>query len=595
MVMIEQRRKGVITQYHPCLYVGEIQDTETKDRFRFHCQHIRTFALREKLFTSNRFSNVDVLLKPNLTVTYCICENGNQKQAGRIEAADLSELRRDLTAPLTGYVQSFSRSRSSAQQMAGWLNPTAGSFDENGSIWFDIANVADPVLKAYLQSNLYEGKPFWVRHELRVSYWCANVSGNPVSAVCVQLTDDYARKRLAQQLPHTAYASVNTSFVGAPPKTAVMPYVELPLPVLPLTAEEQQMLLRFRSEAHRVTSREPAIQNRLDAYWALLGRGQKERVLEQFETENNLKGTKVAKLCEAACCYLDHQYAAALMCCVNAGSYDFGAELALHLGEYAIAQRMAERNLSQEYQSERTKLLTSAAEHTKNASGLCALFEEYLEDEDFYGEICDELCEEGQLLLQLRGVEDAFELESDEVCSELDRLYNTPIPELNVLLQEMLKKESGEAEQPAQETAAEAAEKAPVAAKSPEELKAEFMYAFRTDGGYRVPDQAADARFIPMLDALLATNANITEHRVPLLIRIALDPRSAAPAIERYLKQVADEQAKKRKQPDRDRRYRFFSAVLNFIKTGDSAAFAKADKEKNGPDEIALLGALKNQ
>ncbi len=592
MVMIEQRRKGVITQYHPCLYIGEIQDTETKDRFRFHCQHIRTFALREKLFNSNRFSNADVLLKPNLTVTYCICENGTQKQAGRIESADLSELQRDLTAPLTGYVQSFSRSRSSAQQMAGWLNPNAGSFDENGSIWFDIANVADPVLKAYLQSNLCESKPFWVRHELRVAYWCANVSGNLISAVYVQLTDDYTRKRLVQQMPGTSYGLVDTSFVGAPPKTAVMPYVELPLPILPLTAEEQQMLLRFRSEAHRVTSREPAIQNRLDAYWALLGREQKERVLEQFETENNLKGTKVAKLCEAACCYLDRQYAAALMCCVNAGSYDFGAELAMHLGEYAIAQRMAERNLSQEYQSERTKLLTGAAEHTKNASGLCALFAEYLEDEDFYGEICDELCEEGQVLLQLCGVADAFELEGDEVCSELDRLYSTPIPELNELLEQLLKKESGAAEQPIKSDDAVMVEAS--AAKSPEELKAEFIYSFRTDSGYRVPDKAADARFIPLLDALLQTNANVAEHRVPLLIRIALAPQTSSPAIERYLKQLAEEQAKKRKQPDRDRRYRFFSAVLNFINTGDSASLAKADKDKNGPDEIALLEALKN-
>ena len=357
----------------------------------------------------------------------------------------------------------------------------------------------------------------------------------------------------------------------------------------------QQMLLRFRSEAHRVTSRDPAIQNRLDAYWSLLGRGQRERVLKQFEDENNLKGTKLAKLCEAACCYLDQQYAAALMCCVNAGSYDFGAELALHLGEYAIAQRMAEKNLSQEYQSERTRLLTAAAEHTKNASGLCALFAEYLEDEDFYGEICDELCEEGQILLQLRGVDDAFDMESAEVCSELDRLYNTPIPQLNVLLSDMLKKENGETEQPDRQDAPVQAEKAVV--KSPEELKAEFLYAFKTDGGYRVPDKAADAKHIPMLDAFLAcTPVNVTEHRIPLLIRVVLASESAAPAIERYLKQVAEEQAKKRKQPDRDRRYRFFSALLAFAKAADdsarAAALAKADKEKNGPDETAMLAVL---
>lgn len=598
MAMIEQRRKGIITQYHPSLFVGEIRDVQDNTRLRFHCRHIRSFALREKLFFTNRFGELDIVLKPDLSVTYCICENGTQKQAGRIEIDDPAQLRRDLTAPSTAYIQSFSYSRSSKEKMAGWINPHVGSFDETDSLWFDITNVVDPALKAFLQLNIQESKPFWVRRELCVSYWCANIAGNPPSAIHIRLNDDYTRRRLLQQTSAVVNgAAPAASILTAASKAPVMPYEELPLPMPPITAEEQQMLLRFRSEAHRVTSRDPAIQNRLDAYWALLGRGQRERVLKQFEDENNLKGTKLAKLCEAACCYLDQQYAAALMCCVNAGSYDFGAELALHLGEYAIAQRMAEKNLSQEYQSERTKLLTGAAEHTKNASGLCALFAEYLEDEDFYGEICDELCEEGQLLLQLRGVADAFELEGDEVCSELERLYNAPIPQLNELLHDMLNRESGETTPSDAQTSSPAPAAEKVVPKSPEELKAEFLYAFKTDSGYRVPDASIDGKYIPMLDAFLScAPVNVTEHRIPLLIRVLLAPESAAPAIERYLKHVAEEQAKKRKQPDRDRRYRFFNALLAFAKASDdsarTAALAKADKEKNGPDETAMLAVL---
>ncbi len=597
MAMIEQRRKGVIIEYRPCIHIGEILDEETKKSFRFHCQHIRSFSLREKLFNTNRFGNIDVLLKPNLPVTFCICENANQKQAGRIEPANADDLRRDLTAPSVGYVQSFSSSRSSAAKMAGWINPTAGSFDENSSVWFDIANVADPVLKNFLQMNVQGGKPFWVRREMRVRYWHANVAGNPTSAICVEMSDDSTRRRLIQQYRITSPDAFAPSILGAPPKVPVMPYVELPLPVLPITAEEQQMLLRFKGEAYRVTAREPAIQNRLDTYWSLLGRGQKEKVLRQFEVENNLKGTKVAKLCEAACCYLDQEYASALMCCVNAGSYDFGAELALHLNEYAVAQRMAEKNLSQEYQSERTRLLMRAAEHTGSADGICALFEEYLEDEDFYGEICDELCEEGQLLLHQRGVKDAFEMEGDEVCEELARRFNARVPELNELLAQLLKKERGD------ESAADSGDEqseAPAAAlpeKSPEELRAEFAYAFRTDSGYRVPDRAADAKYLPMLDALLkAPAANVADYRIPLLIRVVLDGAGSAPAIEHYMKQLADEQTKKRKKPDRDRRYRLFDALLAFVKAQNAAdraaALAKADKEKNGPDETALLAAL---
>lgn len=596
----EQRKTGKIVEYYPLRQAGYIFLEESDRMIQFNCKHVRSDQLRKALCQAPHFGTTDVCLRLAVPVVFTLYEENLLTRAGRIDLEAGATINADLTRPLTGYIHFFGTDKKGGSPY-GWINPEPNNANNRFSSRFSIDAVIDPLLAQYLQEHPAEDRSFWMKKRIKVQYWCVDEQHMHLSAWDVNLTDAEIRSILMREAHNLNYTRVpnKPKRIEVAPLRREVPadYEDLPLPLPPITREEQQKLLEFQEEAVRVCANTPAIRDRIPDFWKMVVRGGKQALLESFCQEDGLSRTKIAYILEAACSYLDHDLANVLRCCKNAQSFRFGMRLAAENEAYGIAQRMAEEILD-DMQEETLLTLCQSAFHTGNAEMFCGLFAEYLEgaaEDESLMDVCYILAECAQVLLEQKEIS-TDGMDERMMLQAVSDAYCTPLASLDALILALKEAQDAETATPEEEAAQSPAaqdtpEQPQILKASFEELKEQFTNHFRTEGKYRLPVPQRDGGMIAVLDQLLASDApDIGEYRMPLLVRIALDPQSAAPAIQRYLDQLTEALQAKRRPAQKDRRWRMFKAIEEFIQTG--AGMEKALQEAQRDDERMLLNYL---
>ena len=310
----------------------------------------------------------------------------------------------------------------------------------------------------------------------------------------------------------------------------------------------------------------------------------------------------------------------AIQLCCHAQRNDFAAQLAIEMGEYAVAQRIAELALNEDPNESRIHLLTKAAVHTGNAHGFCEAFQEMIEACEYGDEAaeadCDTFMESAMSLLERLDI-DCEDMDALESCCAVREHYATPVLPLDKLLAQMNQKEQVQ-EVPVVITVpanrlieppyyTDVPDVAPVAGRPSAQGQVKknvistdgFKQRFMENNCYRLPDLQKDCDAIPMLDELLAAElASVNDYRMPMLMKICLDAQSSAPQIQKYidrLEQFIDKKPSSRGRYERDRRWRLFKALLAYVQSTDDVtrtdAWIKANNEAQD-NEKALINSL---
>ena len=620
MAIEEQRLLGVIVHYNPKEGQGFIKDVESHRDIPFYCQYIRSDVLRMKLAQTNRFDEY-IFIQPNIYVTYVMCSTVNGDMAGRIEPIETIDPNFDLGAPIIGYIQYFGASHTGAGGMSGWINPNSGG-DEQGSSWFDLSKVIDPALKAHLMANTDLKKFEWKEQEIQVRYWRADARRSTPTCTHVALVDDGLRERWIKkynigEAELREWGKVCGAYLSIPDNIMMPTYVELTMQSQPLSMKEINILNEFRKEAYNITASNPAQRGQMDHLWEMVEHRQDRELEDSLSKLPNINGTKLAIICRAACHYLAREHAESLEMCYNAQRYDFAAELAMKLEKFDIAQKLAELALYEEPTEKRIQRLGNLSIRTGNALAFCDCFQEMID-----------ACEGGE------GGNDEYELFTEtaiemlgtvgidselmgarELCRELRKRYARPMPSFRELILELRGSEEKGGDKkvfviPANRlkaptyyksvNAPSAAAAAPTEKTTQQEGAAisneDFKRHFMVDKRFRIPDQQADHDALPMIDVLLNAELDINAYRMPLFVRLCLDPNGSGSAVQQYIKRLEDFLDKKRKKYDSDRRWRLFMTLLEYAQATDeelrAKAWERARQEAQGDDEPRLLDAM---
>lgn len=103
---------------------------------------------------------------------------------------------------------------------------------------------------------------------------------------------------------------------------------------------------------------------------------------------------------------------------------------------------------------------------------------------------------------------------------------------------------------------------------------------FQKDGQYRLPTET-DRDMLQVLKALLEQETDVTTCTMPLLIYVSLaDMEPAKAAVESYQEKIRTAQSKKRKPPEKDRRWQLSVAMHSILDRSDCGAVELKDNEK---------------
>ncbi|MGN1019230.1 MAG: hypothetical protein ACI4O7_02550 [Aristaeellaceae bacterium] len=524
------------------------------------------------------------------------------ERAGRIDLAAALPPDADLAQPSTGYIHYFGKDTEG--NCFGWINPQAENPDDTMSSRYAMDEVRDPVLLQYLKENEAQNRGFWMRKRIRVRYWCVAGKYNRPSAWDVSLASDSTREELRRELwlpDAEAHQDMGCRIrLASTMRSGAVAYEDIPRAVPPVTREERQRLQLFHEEAIHVASNTPAVRNRIADMWDWVGQNSRQKLLDNLRSEDGLYGTRVAYILEAACSYLDRDYARVLQCCVNAQSFRLGMQVAQWQEDWSIVQRMAEE-LFDEIQEDVLQILCEAAVHTGNAELLCGVFAELLEaaeEDDSLADVCEIFAESIGYLLNEKGISQTA-LDQGTMVEAVRSAYAAPLGTLNELLASLRGGNEPDAAVPAQAEAPRAEAKAEAeaeaeAAEQPlsyEEVRNQFNAAFRMPDGSLRPVSDIDRDMAAILDRMLKADApDIGDYRIPLLLRLAYDPAGSGKYVQRYISQLEDMAQRKRRNIAKDRRWRLFKAIEAFLETGQG--LEKAMQEAQGNDEPRLLNSL---
>lgn len=610
-------RLGVIVHYSPSEGRGVINDVDSHKDISFYCQYVRSDVLRMKLAQANRFGDGEyIFIQPNIYVTYDVCSMRSDEVAGRIEPLVPASANLDLGAPIIGYIQYFGSK--SMGGLSGWINPDPMG-DEQSSSWFDLSKVIDPALKAYLEANSHFTRSEWRQQEIQVRYWKVDARRTHPSAACIALTDEAIRQKWIKEYnvcteAVRAWEAVHDRYLFAPDGIVMPAYVELPLQRAPLSMQEVRILNEFRSEAYAITASNPAQRGQLEYLWEIVGHREHKDLDDMLLSLTNIAGTKLAIICRAACSYLNHEYADALEMCNNAQRYDFAAELAVRLEIFGVAQRFAELALCEEVTEKRIQLLGNIAIRTGNALVFGEYYQEMIdayENGEGTDDEVDWFTEAAIRLLNAVGI-DSETMSNREMCCAVREHYGKSISPLRALLFEQQESEKAvkseqfftiptdSLKEPVyylENASSKAADHVGKGLQKHREDSAalidDFKRRFVIDERYRLPDRNVDCDALTMIDELLGKELpTINDYRMPLLVRLYLDPDGSVDVIQRYIGRVEKCLDAKRKRYEKDRRWRLFTALLKYVQATNSElrteAWEKARQEQQRGEEFFL-------
>lgn len=588
-------KKGTIVEYFPLRKTGSIAVDDSDRILPFACKHIRSFELRETLCRTDQFGETDVCLHPSIPVIFTLYVDNLFERAVRIDLENSLLPKTNLAQQSIGYIHFFGQDRSGGY--FGWLNATLENADDNLSVWFAIDAVIDPTLYQYLKENTAQGRAFWMRKQIKVKYWCVDEQRSRLNAWDIDLANEYLRDELrreiwSQTIDQTLCVNKRIQF-RSEEQNLVISYEDIPVALPPITKEETQRLMYFREEAIRVASNTPAIRDRIPDLWEGVTRGGKQKLLDNLQNEEGLCGTKVAYILEAACSYLDHDYANVLRCCLNAQSFGLGIQVAKWHNNWNVTQRMAEEVLD-DIQEDVLQILCESAIHTGNAEVFCEVFAECIEaatEDDSFIEICDVLVEYAQYLLDNKGISsDGYD--ENMILTAVQDSYSEPLASLNELISTLACEDKDSLMRSKYEVAENSviitSSNMPVSFAT---LKKQFKDNFRLETGELRSIDETNERMVAILDQLLSTDTNdVGEYRIPLLVRLAYDPEGSREAVKKYIIRLENVAREKRKSIQKDRRWRMFKAIDAYLETKQGLEIAL--QEAQGADEPKLLNYL---